>query len=93
MYAFHFQLGIKEDSQSVNLCKRDTMSQCVGITYNEQTKCRFYQKATLNDRCMWKVFGSFCGCIDAQIDAEKSLEERNQEVIEEMKDSEVGRSF
>ena len=41
---------------------------------------------------MYNIFDRFCDCLDAQIDASKSLEQKNQEIIEEMKDSEVGRT-
>lgn len=69
------------------------MSQCIGNTINEQKKCRFYTKATTEERCMYRVFDSFCSCLGAQIDASKSLEEKNQEEINEMKESEIGKSF
>jgi hypothetical protein len=41
---------------------------------------------------MYTKFDEFCDCLDAQIDASKSLEEKNQDFIEEMRDSEVGRT-
>jgi hypothetical protein len=68
------------------------MSECIG-NIDEQKKCRFYEQATIRNRCMYRVFDSFCTCIDAQIDADKSLEEKNQEAIDELRDSEVGKSF
>jgi hypothetical protein len=39
---------------------------------------------------MYNIFDQFCDSLDAQIDASKSPEEKNQEMIEEMKEAEVG---
>jgi hypothetical protein len=41
---------------------------------------------------MYNKFDQFCDSLDAQLDASRSLEEKNQEIIEEMKNSEVGRT-
>ncbi len=68
------------------------MSECIGNTIEEQNKCKYYKKATHRQRCMHKVFSTYCDCLDAQMDAEKSLEEKNQEKIDEMKESEVGKT-
>lgn len=38
---------------------------------------------------MYNVFDQFCDSLDAQIDASKSPEEKNQEVIEEIEESQT----
>jgi len=68
------------------------MSECIGKTTEEQKKCKYYEKSSYKNHCMYSRFGIYCDCLDAQIDASKSPEEKNQEVIEEMRDSEIGRT-
>jgi hypothetical protein len=41
---------------------------------------------------MYNIFDQFCDCLDAQIDASKSVEEKNQESINELRDLEIGRT-
>lgn len=68
------------------------MSECIGQTTEEQKKCQYYEKSTYKSTCMYNVFDQFCSCLDAQIDASKSLEQKNQDAINEMKEAEVGRT-
>ncbi len=68
------------------------MSECVGETAEERKKCKFYKESKYKGTCMYYVFEQFCDCLDAQIDAVKSLEEKNQEAIDEMKEAEVGKT-
>jgi hypothetical protein len=69
------------------------MSECLAKTAGEQEKCQFYARATRETRCMYRTFERFCSCLEAQIDSKKSINEKNQEIIEEVKNSEVGKSY
>lgn len=64
------------------------MSECVGETEEEQKKCGYYEKATNAKRCMYRVYDNYCDCLPAQLDARKSLQEKNQEIINESKGDE-----
>ena len=37
----------------------------------EQKKCRFYQKSSYTDKCMFFMFGEYCDCLEAQMNTEK----------------------
>lgn len=78
----------KEGTPIVNLCKSGLMSECVGETEEEQKTCAYYEKATSAKRCMYRKYDNFCDCLPAQLDARKSLQEKNQEIINERKEDE-----
>ena len=58
----------------------------------DQKKCHYYKKSSHRSCCMHYAFDNFCDSVDAQRDAGKSVQEKNQEAIEEIKDSEVGKT-
>jgi len=68
----------------VNLCKRGTMSVCIGKSLESQKTCEFYEPSTYREQCMYWVFEEFCSSIEAQIDAAKSIHERNQDTINKL---------
>jgi hypothetical protein len=65
-----------------NLCKKGTMSICTGTDLQDQKKCKFYEPSRYREQCMYKVFGEFCSCLDAQIDSAKPINQRNQDTID-----------
>jgi hypothetical protein len=52
-------------------CKRDLMSVCTAGSVDEQKKCRFYQKSSYSDKCMFFIFDRYCDCLDAQMNMEE----------------------
>ena len=56
----------------VSYCKSELMSICTACSNEQQKLCLFYQKASLADRCMYRVFNEYCDCIDAQKQAQKN---------------------
>jgi hypothetical protein len=59
-------------TEAVNLCKLDLMSQCAANGEEDQSSCIFYEKAQYASRCMYFIFEEFCDCVKAQIAARKS---------------------
>ena len=47
-----------------NYCKLETMMSVCKAP--EPEKCKYYDKATCIDRCMYLLFGEYCGCLKAQ---------------------------
>ena len=52
-------------------CKKEAMSVCTATSVDEQKKCRYYQKASYSDKCMYLTFNKFCDCLEAQMNTEK----------------------
>jgi hypothetical protein len=52
-------------------CKKETMSVCTAGSVDEQKKCRYYQKSSYSDECMFLTFNKFCDCLEAQMNTEK----------------------
>lgn len=52
-------------------CKSGPMSVCTAGSEKEQKKCRFYQKSSYSDRCMYFIFDKYCDCLEAQMNTEK----------------------
>jgi hypothetical protein len=48
-------------------CKKDLISVCTAGSVEEQKKCRFYQKSSYSDKCMFFIFDTFCDCLEAQV--------------------------
>ena len=64
-----------------------------------QEKCKYYEKATREHRCMYLTYSKFCDCLKAQLDRKsfssnkiKQLLEENQKKIEDAKASEATES-
>ena len=68
------------------------MSECIVERIEDQEKCEHYEKSSHRNCCMHFAFEKFCDSLKAQQDASKSLQEKNQETINELKDSEVGKT-
>ena len=47
-----------------NYCKLETMMSVCKAP--EPEKCKYYEKATYIDRCMYLLFDEYCGCLKAQ---------------------------
>ena len=50
----------------VCFCKRDIISVCDAGNREQQKKCRFYQKSSYKNACMYFVFDAYCDCVEAQ---------------------------
>lgn len=53
----------------VSFCKKEMMSVCTAASDSEQTNCRFYEKSSLRNKCMYFIFDEYCDCLKAQMDA------------------------
>ena len=47
------------------------MSFCIAENDAERKRCRYYHKSSQTARCMYLMFGEYCDCIDAQLNAPK----------------------
>lgn len=73
-----------------NLCKCGEMSICSESESPEkQTKCKFFIEATHAHRCMYLQFDEFCTSLKAQMDCQKNINERNQELMEEIEEGKL----
>ena len=52
-------------------CKKELMSICTAGNVDDQKKCRFYQKSSCCDRCMYFIFDKYCDCLEAQMNTEE----------------------
>lgn len=44
---------------------------CNASSEEEQKKCRFYQKSSYSDKCMYFIFDKYCDCLEAQMNTEE----------------------
>jgi hypothetical protein len=58
-------------SAEICFCKRGLMSVCTAGSEGGQKKCKFYQKSSCCDRCMYLVFDKYCDCLEAQMNLEE----------------------
>jgi hypothetical protein len=58
-------------SDKISYCRKGAMSVCTATSVDEQKKCRYYQRSSYSDRCMYLIFGKYCDCLDAQEDTQK----------------------
>jgi hypothetical protein len=56
-------------------CKRDVMSICTADSKSDQKNCKFFQKSSFTDRCMYLMFDEFCDCLEAQVATEQKFQE------------------
>ena len=62
-----------------NYCKLELiMSVC---TAPEPEKCKYYEKATYLNQCMYLLFNEYCGCLKAQLDLKVSEDQFNRIII------------
>jgi hypothetical protein len=59
------------DTKEICYCKKDIISVCTAKNVTEQKKCRFYQRSSFSDKCMYLVLDKFCDNIDAQASEKK----------------------
>ena len=52
-------------------CKKGLMSVCTAVSVEEQNKCRYYQKSSRSDCCMYLAFDYYCDCLEAQMNGEE----------------------
>ena len=52
-------------------CKSDIMSVCIAENERQQKYCRFYEKSSYSDKCMYFMFDEYCDCLEAQMNAIK----------------------
>ena len=67
---------------SVNYCIPGTMSSCsAGATWQEQSKCKFAKKSTINNRCMHYIasINGHCDCVEAQRELSSDLNQLNED--------------
>jgi hypothetical protein len=53
-------------------CKKGTISVCTAGSVDEQQQCRYYQKSSVSDKCMYLTFGKYCDCLEAQMNTDKA---------------------
>lgn len=71
--------------EEVSLCKQGMMSTCSAENIKGQEKCKFYEKASYENRCMYFMFDKYCDCLKAQEyirDKTRKLQEENQKKID-----------
>jgi hypothetical protein len=47
------------------------MSVCTAEDEYKQKYCRFYEKSSCSDKCMYLVFDEYCDCLEAQLSAKE----------------------
>jgi hypothetical protein len=52
----------------LNFCETNLISVCNAEEKNMQRDCRFYDKSSFSDQCMFFHFGQFCDNPEAQED-------------------------
>jgi hypothetical protein len=57
-------------SDEVCFCKGDIISVCTADVKEQQKNCRFYQKSSYKNACMYFVFDAYCDCVEAQRDTQ-----------------------
>jgi hypothetical protein len=63
-------------------CRNDIMSVCTAENERQQKYCRFYEKSSYSDKCMYLVFDEYCDCLEAQLSTnEKEAIELWEETI------------
>ena len=53
----------------LNYCVSGLMSRCsAGACWEDQKRCKFYEKSTVSNRCMYYIeaIDGHCDCVDAQ---------------------------
>lgn len=51
----------------LNFCVSEgVISECSATKFDEQKKCGYYEKASSENRCMFRVMGEFCDSVRAQ---------------------------
>lgn len=63
---------------SVNYCKQEQMSICTAESQKQQVGCSYYEKSQYAERCMYFIFGEYCDCLTAQMNAQQQM--RNCEI-------------
>jgi len=53
--------------EMLSLQKKNIMSICTAARESEQKNCKFYEKSSFSDRCMYFVLEEYCDCLDAQL--------------------------
>lgn len=59
----------KRKLDCLNYCVSGLMSRCsAGDCWEDQKKCKFYEKSTVSNRCMYYIeaIDGHCDCVDAQ---------------------------
>ncbi len=58
-----------EKRDCLNYCVSGLMSRCsAGTVWEEQKRCKFYEKSTVSNRCMYYIeaIDGHCDCVEAQ---------------------------
>ncbi len=58
--------GEKMTGQTISFCKKDIMSICTADGCEEQGRCRFFKKASHENKCVYFIFNSYCSSLKAQ---------------------------
>ena len=62
-----------------NYCVPGVMSRCsAGVVWNDQKRCKFADKSTVQNRCMYYIeaIGGHCDCVEAQREIKKVTNNR-----------------
>lgn len=55
----------------LSFCKTGLIAVCTAGSVDEQKKCRYYQKSSHSEKCMYYTFDKYCDCLEAQMNSEK----------------------
>ena len=50
-------------------CKTGIVSICAAENERQPTYCRFYEKSSYSDKCMYLVFDEYCDCLESKLNA------------------------
>ena len=53
--------------QEMTFCQKDVMSVCMASDKAQQQRCRFYERSSYSERCMYFALEEFCDCLKAQM--------------------------
>jgi len=65
----------------LNFCVSGLMSRCsAGTVWEEQKKCKFANKSTVSNRCMYYIeaIDGHCDCVEAQWEMKMEMKENSQ---------------
>jgi hypothetical protein len=53
----------------VNYCRSEQISVCTAESEKRQRGCRFFEKSSRAERCMYFIFEEYCDSLSAQLNA------------------------
>ena len=68
-------------NEKLCFCQRDIMHICVATSESEQKNCKFYEKSSISERCMYFMFDEYCDCLEAQLETQQTVQSNYQDII------------